>query len=700
VSVLRRPPSRLALRRASAAVLAAVCVVALLASRVFVQAPDVPAPGSGNAPFTQGIADAASLKQAVEARVARARTLLDEMLAVKGARTVRNTLTPYDELSGELLTAGSQARLMAALHPDEAVRKAGDELNRTVSALGAEIPLRPEVYAALAGIDLNGADRDTRYYVERELRDFRLSGVDKPADVRDRVKVLRDELTQRMDEFARNIRAGTRRLTVMPAELDGLPADFVKRHAPDSAGAITLTTDDVDARPVFMYAKNDDLRRRMMVEVYNLGAPANLDVLRRILLLRAEIASLLGYPNWAAYDTASRMAGDVQTVTRFIDRIVEVSGPKAAREHAELVARKQRDVPGATLNLWDRTYYSELVRRASYDFDSQSVRPYFPFDRVLGGVLDVTGRVFGLSYQPDSSVPVWHPSVRVYAVRDGSRLIGRVYLDLHRRSNKVASGASAALVRNGGPGRPIPEAVLSASLPGGEANDPGLMTHSEVTTLFHEFGHVVHRLVGGHHRWQRLSSTAMERDFTEAPSQMLEEWAWDPRTLASFARHYQTGEAIPERLVLQMRRASDFGKAIDVRGQMVLAKVSLSYHDRSPQGLDTTALWHEIHNMYSATPYPEGSHREASFPHIAQTGYASTYYAYMWSLVIAKDMFGAFEGKDLLAAGVGRGYRDAVFAPGSSKPAADAVRSFLGRPFNSDAWERWLNRETPPVATN
>ena len=669
-----------------------LAIVAFGDTHVFVQSP------AANIPFNEGVTDAASLTRSVEARVARARTLLDAMLAVKGQRTVTNTLVPYDEISGELLTAGAQARVMSALHPDEAVRKAGDELNRVVSGFSAEIVLRPDVYAALAALELRGADADTRYYVQRELRDFRLAGVDKPAETRERVKELRDELTQKMDEFARNVRAGKRTLALQSAaELDGLPPDFIKRNAPAANGTITITTDDVDSRPVLTYAKNAEVRRRMMAEVYNLGAPANLEVLTRILELRGEIATLLGYANWAAYDTSSRMAGDVQTVSRFIDRIVEASGPKAAREHADLVALKAKDVPGEPLYLWDRQYYSEMVRRGSYDFDSTSVRPYFPFDRVLGGVLDVTSRIFGLTYQPDASVPVWHPSVRVYTVRDGNRLVGRVYLDLHRRKDKAASGANATLVRNGGPGRPIPEAVLVASLPGGEPNDPGLMTHAEVTTLFHEFGHVVHRLVGGHHTWQRLSSTAMERDFTEAPSQMLEEWAWDPKTLASFAKHYQTGEPIPERLVLQMRRASDFGKGIDVRGQMVLAKFSLSIHDRSPRGLDTTALWHEIHGKYSTTPYPAGSHREASFPHIAQSGYASTYYAYMWALVIAKDMFAAFEGKDLLAEGVARRYKDAVFAPGSSRPAADAVRDFLGRPFNAEAWERWLNRETPRV---
>ena len=680
------------------AALITVVALGLLDVRVFVQAP---ASDPAGPPFTAGLTDAAQLTRAVQARVTRARQLLDRMLAVSGTRTIANTLTPYDELSGELTTAGGQARVMAALHPDAAVRKAGDELNRTVSALGAEVQLRPDVYAALAAIDLGGADADTRYYLARELRDFRLAGVDKPADVRERVKALRDELTQKMDEFARNVRTGKRSLTLSNAsELEGLPPDFIKRHAPDGKGVITLTTDDVDARPVLMYARNADVRRRMMAEVYNLGAPANLAVLKRILELRGEIATLLGYPNWAAYDTASRMAGDVPTVSRFIDRIVEASGPKAAREHTELVALKAKDAPGEPFHLWDRPYYSEMVRRASYEFDSTTVRPYFPFERVLGGVLDVTSRIFGLGYERDANVPVWHPSVRVYSVRDGDRLIGRVYLDLHRRPDKTAGGANATLVRNGGPGRPVPEAVLVASLPGGEPNDPGLMTLSDVTTLFHEFGHVVHRLVGGHHRWQRLSSTAMERDFTEAPSQMLEEWARDPKTLASFAKHYQTGEPIPERLVLQMRRAGEFGRGIDVRGQMVLARFSLSIHDRDPRTLDSTALWHEIHNQYSETPYPDGSHREASFPHIAQSGYASTYYAYMWALVIAKDMFAAFDGKDLVARGVAERYKDTVFGPGSSKPAADVVREFLGRPFNAEAWERWLNQETPPVSTN
>jgi thimet oligopeptidase len=281
--------------------------------------------------------------------------------------------------------------------------------------------------------------------------------------------------------------------------------------------------------------------------------------------------------------------------------------------------------------------------------------------------------------------------VQVYEVRDGARLLGRVYLDLHRRPGKTASGASVRPVRHGAEARRLPEAVLAASLPGGQPGDPGLMTHDEVRTLFHEFGHVVHRLAGGHQRWQRLSSIAIERDFSEAPSQMLEEWIWDSRTLASFARHYQTDEPVPAALVQQMRRASEFGKAVEVRGQMVLARVALSAHDRRPEAVSFDRLWQDTQNRYMIYPHVPGTRREASFPHIGQPGYASAYYSYMWSLVIAKDLFSAFQGRDLMAADVARRYRDVVFAPGSAKPADELVRDFLGRPFNADAWERWLS---------
>jgi len=643
-------------------------------------------------PFTAGITDATSLERVVNGRIARGRRLLESMLAVKGPRTVANTLAPYDDLLGELFAAGGQVGVMAELHPDAATREMAEKLELSVNSLIDEIPLRPDVYAALNAVDLRGANAATRYLIARELRDFKRAGVDKPEGTRARVKELRDQLTQAMTDFARNLREGSRKVTgVTTAELAGLPADFIARHPADASGTVTLTTSAVDARPVLMYASNEELRRRMLVATYNVAAPENVAVLDRILRARGELARLLGYRNWAAYDTEVRMAGDEKAVSSFIDRVVAAARPRAMRELTDLTRRKQQDRPGSSLNPWDRLYYAELVRRSNYDFDSQLVRPYFAFDRVLDGVLKVTSTIFGLTYRPVTDVPVWHPSVRVYELRDGNRLVGRAYLDLHPRANKTASGASTLTVRYGREGHSIPEVVLAASLPGNQAGDPGLMTHEEVRTLFHEFGHVVHRLSGGHQPWQTLSSIAMERDFTEAPSQMLEEWVWDPKTLATFATHYQTGQPIPAALVQQMRRASEFGQGIEVAQQMVLARVSLSYHDRDPASVDQNALWAESQARTIDIPFVDGTARQASFPHIGQAGYASAYYTYMWSLVIGKDLFSRFEGRDLMQPGIARQYRQTIFLPGSSKTAAAVVTEFLGRPFNAGAWEKWLN---------
>jgi len=679
--------------------LAVAVAVLLLAGVGTAQGPTPAAPPASareaaDSSFFAGITDAASLQQAVGARLARAQALFDDLLDVEGQRTVANTLAPFDELSDELQTAGGLAALMAAVHPDEAVRRRGDELQRTVEALESDITLRPDLYRALRRIRLDGADAETRYYVDRLLVFLRRLGVNRPEETRRRLKGLRDELAELMAQYLRNIREGRRSFTVAAKDLDGLPADFIARHRPDESGAITLTSDIVDARPVLTYAASEELRRRMYIATSTVAHPENVAVLQRMLAVRAEIARLLGYPNWASYDMAVRMAGDVKTVSAFIDRIVAAARRKADGEYQELLKAKRETVPGSTLNVWDRAFYQEQVRRRSYAFDSQTVRPYFAAGRVLQGVLEITSRIFAIEYRPASGIQVWHPSVRVYNVFDGDQLLGRVYLDLYPRAGK-SSNAFTSTIRQGAANRHIPEAVLVASLSGGRADDPGLMTHDEVRTLFHEFGHVVHRLIGGHRRWFGMSSLGLERDFVEAPSQMLEEWIWDPATLATFATHYQTGEPIPARVVAQMRRASEFGQGLDVRGQMVFARVSLSLHDRDPKRVDATALFKEIHNRYLPYPHVDGTYRELAFTHLANPGYASAYYTYMWSLVIAKDLFTGFDRSSLATPGAARRYRDLIFSPGSSTPAAALVRDFLGRPFNANAWEDWLNRETP-----
>jgi len=637
----------------------------------------------------------------MDARLAHARGLLEQLTSPdstrdspegrRKTRTIDNALRPFDDLQLELDAVSSQAELVRSVHPDANVRATAEKVGQRASALATEVSLNRGVFDAIKALDVSSADAETKYYVQRLLRDFRLAGVDKDEATRKRIQALRDELIEIGQAFDRNIREDLRTVKADASELEGLPRDYITRHKPDADGKITLTIDYPDALPVFSYARNETLRKQMFMQYSNRAYPKNIEVLDRMIARRAELAKLIGYGSWADYITADKMVGSAKNASAFIDRIVAASGTKAEREYAAILKRKQQDVPGATeVNAWERTYYAELVRKSDYSFDSQTVRPYFPFDRVKQGLLDVTSTLFGVTYRRLSNAPVWDPSVEAYEMLSKGELIGRFYLDMHPRPNKYNHAAEFP-IRSGVSGRQIPEAALVCNLPGGQPGDPGLMTHDDVVTFFHEFGHLVHALVSGRHQWIGISGISTEQDFVEAPSQMLEEWTWDPATLATFAKHDETEQPIPASLVRQMRRANEFGKALNVRQQMVYARLSLSVYDRDPKLVDTTALVKEITNRLTPYRYVEDTHFQTSFGHL--DGYSAVYYTYMWSLVIAKDLFSQFDKADLLAPATAQRYRDAVLVPGGSKPAAALVSDFLGRPFDFKAWEAWLNRE-------
>jgi thimet oligopeptidase len=679
-----------------AALLAAVPSPRPLAQSAPSAAPPAANPpvGASTTPFWTGMTSATQFERAMDARLGHARALLDRLVAASGARTIENTLRVFDDLQLEIDAVGQQAQLIQSVHPDATMRETAEKVSQRVSAFNTEVSLNRGAFDAVRALDVAKADAETRYYVTRLLRDFRLAGVDKDEATRKRIQALRDQLTELGQAFDRNIRTDLRTVKTDPRELEGLPRDYIARHTPDANGQITLTIDYPDSLPIFSYAQNEDLRKRMFMEYNNRAYPGNIAVLDQLIARRAELARLIGYDTWANYITADKMVGNAANASQFIDRVVSASGGKAEREYGTLLKRKQQDVKGAgVVNGWERAYYSELVRKTDYAFDSQSVRPYFPFDRVKQGLLDVTGKLFGVTYRRLADAPVWDPSVEAYEMFEDApngRMLGRFYLDMHPRPNKYNHAAEFP-IRSGVTGRQVPEAALVCNLPGGQAGDPGLMTHDDVVTFFHEFGHLVHALVSGRHDWIGISGISTEQDFVEAPSQMLEEWTWDPATLATFARHYETNQPIPEALVRQMRRANEFGKALGVRQQMLYARLSLSIYDRDPKQVDTTALVKELTNRITPYPYVEGTHFQTAFGHL--DGYSAVYYTYMWSLVIAKDFFSQFDRGNLLAPGIARKYRDSILAPGGTKPADLLVRDFLGRPFDYKAWELWLNAE-------
>jgi thimet oligopeptidase len=641
-------------------------------------------------PFWTGKPDPATFAKLQDQRLEHAQQAIDRMLAVRGARTIENTLRPYDDAMIELDAAGNQAGLIEETHPDSGLRAAAEQVSQKVSKWETELSLNRKVYDALVALDLSKTDPATRFYVEKELRDFRMGGVDKDEATREQVKRLNEQLVEVGQQFSKNIRAGTRSVTVKDtSELAGLPADYIARHKPAADGTIRITTEYPDAVPVLTYARNEDLRRRLYMEYNNRAFPANMAVIDSLVAKRHRLATLLGFASWAELITSNKMIGSPKNASEFIDKIVEASGPGAQREYQMLLQRKQKDVPGAAvIQPWETNYYSELVRRSEYDFDAQSMRPYFSYDRVKQGVLDVTSRMFDVTYRQVKDAPVVHPSVECYEMIEKGKVIGRFYLDMHPRPNKY-SHAAHFRIRGGIKGRQIPESALVCNLPGGVAGEPGLMEQRDVSTFFHEFGHLLHSLFAGQQQWVGISGVRTERDFVEAPSQMLEEWMENPAVLATFARHYETKEPVPPALVKQMVRAGEFGKALGLRRQMTLARLSLSIYDRDPKLVNTDAMAAEYTRAYQPFPFVEGTHFQTAFGHL--DGYSAVYYTYAWSEVIAKDLFSAFDENNLLDPKIATRYRNTVLAPGGTLPAAKLVENFIGRPFNFEAYRTWLN---------
>jgi thimet oligopeptidase len=398
--------------------------------------------------------------------------------------------------------------------------------------------------------------------------------------------------------------------------------------------------------------------------------------------LRHEFATTLGYSDWASYDAEVKMIGSGPAIPEFIDKIADAAREPGRRDLAILLERYRQDYPDAErVPLADAGYYRNLVFADRFDLDTQLVRTYFDFAKVRAGLLDVTGRLFGVRYQ-QVDVPVWHQEVTAYDVvrLADEKTLGRIYLDLHPREGKYKHAAQFDLAP-GVAGKSVAEGVLVCNF------SRKLMEHDHVVTLFHEFGHLVHHILGGQGEWTRFAGVATEWDFVEAPSQMLEEWAWDPTVLASFATN-EAGEPIPAELVAKMRDAEEFGKGYLTQTQTMYAAVSYWYHQNRPA--DLTATMVELQERYAPFPYIPDTHFYAAFGHLG--GYSSAYYTYQWSLVIAKDLFSAFDPADLFDPEVAGRYRDKVLAPGGSKDAADLVEDFLGRPYSFDAYAAWLAR--------
>jgi thimet oligopeptidase len=641
----------------------------------------MPAPGASQ--YLAGTAE--SFLASCHSDLDDAKKRIAAIKATHPPRDASATLQAFDTAVLVAVDAENRAGLAEQVHPDKPFRDTAQVCEQEVSRMLTDISLDKEMYNVLASLDGSKLDPAGSYYLRTSLRDYHRAGVDRDDATRDKIRKLQDELVKIGQQFDENIAGDVRKLQVNASDLDGLPDDFKRSHPPDASGKATLSTDNTDYFPFMDYSKSESARKAFFILYRQRAYPKNIDVMGQLLQKRHELANVLGYPDWAAFITEDKMVGNEQNASDFIEKISLAAQPGAKHDYEELLAYKKKEDPKAeSVNAWDVAHLRRGAVIEKFGYDSQVIRPYFEYSRVLQGILDITSRMYGITYKPLASPQVWHPEVTAYDVYDKDKRIGRIYFDMFPRENKYKHYATFTLA-TGKEGFRLPEYVLVCNFPKATSG-PGLMERDDVIVFFHEYGHLIHGILRGNTRWAQGD---LENDFIEAPSQMFEEWAQDPAILKLFARHYKTNEPIPAELAEKAKAADKFARALDVRTQMFYAAISLDFYNRDPRGLDTDKLVAQLQAKYTPFKFVEETHMQTAFGHL--NGYSAIYYTYMWSLVIAKDMFTQFNKEGLLNPQVATKYRETVLGASGTKPAAEMVRDFLGRPYSFQAYADWLN---------
>ena len=599
--------------------------------------------------------------------------------AYSGTPTVDGFYRSLDSLSASRETVESYASALGAVHPDEELRTAAEACEQLLTKVDTDMSLSRALYDAVSKINLEGVDDDTRFSIEKSLLQYRLSGVDRSDEARERIRALKDEILAVGQEFDRNIREDVRYLELDSVDdLAGLPDDYVSGHEPNEDGKILISTQYPDAFPFFEYADNHDLRKQMSLQYNQRGYPQNEEKLRSLIELRYELAQLIGFNNYAELITANKMSGSPERVAEFLEELNGYTADVQEREYEVLLTRLREDLPEAEkLESWQRSYISSKVRREQYDVDSKVTRQYFGYNDARDGILTLVQEMFGVRIEPWDT-ETWHEDVQAFELYDGDAVIGRFYLDMHPREGKFQHAAMFQFV-NGIEGEQVPIAALICNFPSGDER----MQFSQVNTFLHEFGHLIHWQFAGHHAWNNISGIKTEWDFVEAPSQMLQEWVWDYETVSRFAKNTD-GETLPEDLHSKMIAARDFGIGMGTRSQLAFAALSMSIYDRPPAEVDFDTIAGDITRQYTPFEPLEGGHYWAAFGHL--NGYSAIYYTYQWSAAIATDMFTQFKENGLNNFEIASAYRDKVLAKGGSAPAEELVTDFLGRDISFEPY--------------
>ncbi len=649
--------------------------------------------------------DADEIRRGVSDAIDEAEQRIDAIASVPdGARSFENTVFALDEIGDLIGRANGSFGFLAQVSADAGLREVAHEEEQRLDVFAAGLGFREELDRALkayaARAETEALPDDAARLLEFALRDFRRNGFDLPAAERDVVRNLHERLVRLGIQFRRNIDDYEDAIHVSRSQLAGLPDAYIDRLQTSGENGETgyrVSLDYPELHPFLDSAHDGELRRELFLKNHNKAADANIELLEEAIAVRDEIARRLGYPSWAAYVLELRMAKSPDNVLDFLTDLEARLAPKLAEDLALLRREQQRRTgEDRPVDIWDWRYYTNRLLLEEHRVDPFEVAAYFPLDAVLEGMFDVYQRLVGVRFapRPDAAAQAWHPDARPYDIVDASDAdragepLARFYMDLHPRPGKFGHAAAFTLrggreTEGGGYQRPISAIVANFTKP--TADSPSLLRHGEVITLFHEFGHILHQTLT-RARFTRFSGTRVERDFVEAPSQMLEHWCWEREVLAGFSRHWQSGDPLPADLLDRMIAAKHVSSAVANLRQVYFARLDLAYHGAGAQK-DTDAVARELHHI-TGFDFPDNTHFQAGFGHLF--GYDAGYYGYLWSRVYGDDMFTRFEGAAARPEAVGREYRRQILEPGGAHDGERLVKSFLGREPTPDAFLREL----------